>query len=109
MAATGCTTEVNADGITIESVIVSGYDMPEGADNSGAGNAANDVIAAPSVSGETEIDNQNVIPSESTEESNQGTVTPAPTSEVTATPTPAQNNNNNNNIRRKIKKHKIFL
>ena len=97
MAATGCTTEVNADGITIESVIVSGYDMPEGADNSGAGNAANDVIAAPSVSGETEIDNQNVIPSESTEESIQGTVTPAPTSEVTATPTPAQNNNNNNN------------
>ena len=95
MAATGCTTEVNADGITIESVIVSGYDMPEGADNSGAGNEANDVIAAPSVSGETEIDNQNVIPFEGTEESNQGTVTPAPTSEVTATPTPAQNNNNN--------------
>ena len=97
MAGTGCTTEVNADGITIESVIVSGYDMPAGADNGDAGNTANDVVAAPSVSGETKADDQNVMPTESTEESAQGTVTPSPSVQVTATPTTAQNNNNNNN------------
>ncbi|MBR4430209.1 MAG: hypothetical protein IKS75_02840 [Clostridiales bacterium] len=95
-AATGCTTEVKADGITIESVIVSGNadGLTSAVNvNTQPGTPQADPAAA-TVADKTP---ETSLPAETTEPSGEQETTATPTASVTVTESSQTNNTNNNN------------